>query len=62
MVYGNFENPIVDETSNCEPLGIYAALKYVKEKLVVSYNQVFGLPYKLLDLQHFMEKDVQVVE
>ena len=48
MVYGNFENPIVDETSNCEPLGIYAALKYGGEKLVVSYNQVFGLPYTII--------------
>ncbi len=48
MVYGNFLNPVVDENTNCEPLGIYAALKYGGEKLVISYNQVFDLPYTII--------------
>lgn len=48
MVYGNFINPVVDENTNCEPLGIYAALKYGGEKLVISYNQVFDLPYTII--------------
>ena len=32
MIYGNFKKPIVDENEKCEPLGIYAALKYSGEK------------------------------
>ena len=41
MVYGNFKSNIVDELSICEPLGIYAALKYSGEKIVKAYNQTF---------------------
>lgn len=48
MVYGNFETPTVSETANCNPLGIYGALKYGGEKLVIAYNQVFGLPYTIV--------------
>ena len=30
---GNFKGDEVDENSNCDPLGIYAALKFSGEKL-----------------------------
>jgi len=48
MVYGHFKNDQVDETTVCEPLGIYGALKYSGEKMVIAYNQVFGLPYTII--------------
>jgi nucleoside-diphosphate-sugar epimerase len=48
MVYGNFESDAVTEERHCEPLGIYGALKYGGEKLVIAYNQVFGLPYTII--------------
>lgn len=48
MVYGNFEGGYVDEESTCTPIGIYGALKYGAEKLVIAYNQVFDLPYTIV--------------
>lgn len=48
MVYGNFEGDAVKEDRHCEPLGIYGALKYGGEKLVIGYNQVFDLPYTIV--------------
>lgn len=48
MVYGNFEGNAVTEDKQCSPLGIYGALKYGAEKLVIAYNQVFGLPYTII--------------
>ena len=48
MVYGNFNGGIVTEESACEPIGIYGALKFGGEKLVIAYNQVFGLPYTII--------------
>lgn len=48
MVYGHFKDGAVDETTNCEPLGIYGALKFSGEKMVIAYNQVFGLPYTII--------------
>ena len=48
MVYGNFEKGIVDEEVNCNPLGIYGALKFSGEKIVIAYNQVFDLPYTII--------------
>jgi len=48
MVYGHFNDPVVSETTVCEPLGIYGALKYGGEKLVIAYNQVFDLPYTII--------------
>ncbi len=47
MVYGNFASGMVTEESNCEPLGIYGALKFAGEKMVIAYNQVFKLPYTI---------------
>lgn len=47
-VYGNFSSDTVTEETHCEPLGIYAALKFAGEKLVIAYNQVFDLPYTII--------------
>ena len=48
MVYGNFKTPVVTEDTVCEPLGIYGALKYGAEKIIIAYNQVFKLPYTIV--------------
>jgi nucleoside-diphosphate-sugar epimerase len=48
MVYGNFKTQKVNEESICEPIGIYGALKYAAEKIIIAYNQVFNLPYTIL--------------
>tara|TARA_Y100000768_G_scaffold63599_1_gene43725 strand:- start:27981 stop:29021 length:1041 start_codon:yes stop_codon:yes gene_type:complete len=48
MVYGNFDGESVTEDKSCNPMGIYGALKYGSEKLVIGYNQVFGLPYTII--------------
>jgi nucleoside-diphosphate-sugar epimerase len=48
MVYGNFEGDAVSEDRHCDPMGIYGALKYGGEKLVIAYNQVFKLPYTIV--------------
>ncbi|MCK4304165.1 MAG: NAD(P)-dependent oxidoreductase [Candidatus Eisenbacteria sp.] len=48
MVYGDFTGASVTEESPCEPLGIYGALKYAGEKIVIAYNQVFDLPYTIV--------------
>jgi nucleoside-diphosphate-sugar epimerase len=48
MVYGNFKQASVLEEEVCEPIGIYAALKYAGEKLVIAYEQVFDMPYTII--------------
>ena len=48
MVYGNFRKKVVTEKELCDPLGIYASLKFGCEKLVTGYNQVFNLPYTII--------------
>ena len=48
MVYGNFESDQVNEDSHCNPLGIYGALKFGSEKIVIGYNQTFDLPYTII--------------
>lgn len=48
MVYGNFKEDSVTEESVCEPIGIYGALKFAGEKMVIAYNQVFNLPYTIV--------------
>jgi len=48
MVYGNFEGDAVTEDRQCNPMGIYGALKFGAEKLVIAYNQVFDLPYTII--------------
>jgi len=48
MVYGNFLSGSVTEETPCEPMGIYGALKFAGEKLVIAYDQVFDLPYTIV--------------
>ena len=48
MIYGNFPNGSVTEETPCQPIGIYGALKFAGEKMVVAYNQVFNLPYTIV--------------
>lgn len=48
MVYGNFDGDAVSEDRACNPIGIYGALKYGGERLVIAYNQVFDLPYTII--------------
>ena len=52
MVYGNFDGEAVSEDRQCNPMGIYGALKYGSEKLVIGYNQVliFHIPSFVLQL------------
>src|SRR3954447_1202072 len=45
MVYGNFRSPEVSEDHPLDPIGIYGALKLAGERLVIAYQQVFGLDY-----------------
>ncbi len=48
MVYGHFNGASVTEETPCAPLGIYGALKFAGEKLVVAYHQVFDLTYTII--------------
>ena len=48
MVYGNFLTPEVHEDHPLDPIGIYGAVKLGGEKLVIAYNQVFGVPYTII--------------
>jgi len=48
MVYGDFGNEVMTEDKICNPLGIYGALKFGAEKLVIGYHQVFSLPYTII--------------
>jgi nucleoside-diphosphate-sugar epimerase len=48
MVYGNFMSESVDEEHPLNPIGIYGALKLSGEKIVIAYQQVFGLPYTII--------------
>ena len=48
MVYGNFSEKSATEDQVCEPLGIYGALKFGAEKLVIGYGQAFQLPFTII--------------
>ena len=48
MAYGNFRTPEVSEDHPLDPIGIYGALKAAGEKIVVAYQQVFGLDYTIV--------------
>jgi nucleoside-diphosphate-sugar epimerase len=48
MVYGNFPDGFAHEETPCNPIGIYGALKFAGEKMVIAYNQVFKLPYTIV--------------
>jgi nucleoside-diphosphate-sugar epimerase len=48
MVYGNFLTPEVAEDHPLDPIGIYGALKFAGERLVIAYQQVFDLDYTII--------------
>ena len=49
MVYGNFRRRRRrPRTASANPIGIYGALKFAGEKIVIAYNQVFDLPYTIV--------------
>ena len=48
MVYGDFKSEKVNETTHCDPIGIYGNLKLAGEMIVKSYGHVFGLPYTII--------------
>ncbi len=48
MVYGDFQAEEVDEDHPLNPIGIYGALKVAAEKIVIAYQQVFGLTYTMI--------------
>ena len=48
MVYGTFKKKIVSEKDSCNPIGIYASLKYSAERLVRSYSNVFSNNYTIV--------------
>jgi nucleoside-diphosphate-sugar epimerase len=48
MVYGNFATGLVEEKTPCEPLGVYGALKFAGEKMVIAYGQAFNMPYTII--------------
>lgn len=48
MVYGDFKNDEVNEKTECNPKGIYAAIKLSGEIILKSYKQVFDLPYTII--------------
>jgi nucleoside-diphosphate-sugar epimerase len=48
MVYGHFDDGAVTEESPCRPVGIYGALKYSGEKMVIAHQQVFDVPYTIV--------------
>ena len=64
MVYGNFKSAEVDEKTNCEPLGIYGALKYAAEKIIIvpGYGLAVAQAQKLCkEIQEILESnDVEV--
>ena len=48
MVYGTFKKSTVRENDNCDPIGIYASLKFSAEKLIKSYSNVFSINYTIV--------------
>ena len=48
MVYGNFNTKTVDESTRCDPIGIYGNLKYSSERMIKSYSGVFDMPYTII--------------
>jgi len=48
MVYGDFNNKSAEEDQPCNPIGIYGALKYAAEKILIGYGQVFDVPFTII--------------
>lgn len=48
MVYGNFNGKKVNENTKCDPLGIYGNFKFMCERMIQSYHQVFNTKYTII--------------
>ena len=48
MVYGTFKKNLVTERDFCNPIGIYASLKFSAEQLIKSYSNVFSTIYTIV--------------
>mgnify|MGYP001497158576 CR=1 FL=1 len=48
MVYGTFKKKLVSENDICQPIGIYASLKFSAEQLIKSYANVFSTHYTIV--------------
>lgn len=48
MVYGDFHHRPAVEEQPCDPIGIYGALKYAAERILIGYGQVFDVPYTII--------------
>ena len=48
MVYGNFTSGLVDEETECKPIGIYGTLKYSGDLMIKAYSHVFNLHYTIV--------------
>lgn len=47
-VYGDFKTGVYDETTVCEPRGIYGSLKQCGEIMVKAYGALYDLPYTIV--------------
>lgn len=50
FVYGNHENEVVTEESECRPLGFYSITKRAAELMLMSYCETFNARYRILRL------------
>jgi UDP-glucose 4-epimerase len=48
MVYGNFQNKIMNEDSSCAPIGQYGIMKLAGEWLVRDYTRQYGLAHTIV--------------
>jgi nucleoside-diphosphate-sugar epimerase len=53
FVYGKTECP-ASEDSVCNPTGFYSITKYAAEKLLASYCDTYGIPYKIVRLANVL--------
>jgi nucleoside-diphosphate-sugar epimerase len=47
-VYGNFSKPIIDETEELTPFGIYGNMKLAGERMCRGYNDAYGVPITIV--------------
>ena len=47
-IYGHFEKDIVTEEDQVNPFGIYATFKYMGEKMLKAYSDVYGINYSII--------------
>ena len=47
-IYGHFTKDIVDEDDSVNPFGIYATFKYMGEKMVKCYSDIYDINYSII--------------